>query len=369
MNAQGFLQKNFSRADIQLNGNRPEDPVVVNPHFYRRVLIGRSLALGESYMEGWWHCQALDRFFSKLLRARSARQFSGWSACRALLQTALSNRQSRHRSRRVAETHYDLSNEFYRDMLGPSMQYTCAYWPGAEGLDQAQERKLVLVCRKLQLQPKDKVLELGGGWGSFARFAAERYGCQVTSYNISREQVAFARQWCRGLPVTMVERDYREATGAFDKVVSMGLCEHVGYKNHRQLMEVKARCLKRDGLMLLHTIGRNTATTITDPWIDKYIFPGGLLPCLKQLSGAAEGLFVLEDLHNFGPDYDQTLMAWHQNYRAHWAERSREFGPHFDRMWTYYLLSCAGGFRSRQLQLWQMVFSRQGLVGGYTPVR
>jgi cyclopropane-fatty-acyl-phospholipid synthase len=369
MNAEGCLQKLLRLADIQLNGNRPEDIVVVNPGFYRRVLTGRSLALGESYMEGWWQCQALDQFFAKLLRARLSRQFTGWSACLTLCLNGLSNRQSKHRSHRVADIHYDLGNEFYRDMLGPSMQYTCAYWAGAKDLDQAQERKLDLVCRKLQLQPKDRVLELGGGWGGFARVAAERYGCHVTSYNISREQVAYARQWNRGLPVTIVERDYRDATGSFDKVVSMGLCEHVGHKNHRRLMEVKSRCLKNDGLMLLHTIGRNTETTITDPWIDKYIFPGGLLPCLKQLSAAAEGLFVLEDLHSFGPDYDRALVAWHRNHRHHWPERGHQFGPRFDRMWTYYLLSCAGGFRSRQLQLWQLVFSKKGVVGGYTAAR
>lgn len=318
-------------------------------------------------MDGWWDCPELDRFFFKLLRAGISPQFSTWGGVRALLRSRLSNLQSRRRSRQVAETHYDLGNEFYQAMLDPWMQYTCAYWPGAEDLREAQERKLDLICRKLQLREGERLLELGGGWGGFARFAAERYGCRVTTYNISREQVRFAREWNRDLPVTIVQKDYREASGVYDKVVSIGLCEHVGFKNYRQLMEIKERCLKKHGLMLLHTIGRNTATTVSDPWIEKYIFPGGVLPCLRQVSAAAEGLFVLEDLHNFGPDYDRTLMAWHQNYQDHWGLNGGD--ERFDRMWRYYLLSCAGAFRARNLQLWQFVFSKGGLLDGYTPVR
>lgn len=369
MHAQKLLQQRLRPADIELNGDRPEDIQVHDPRFYRRVIIGRSLALGETYMEGWWDCQALDQLFFKLLRANPSPQFSPGGFLWATLFARMRNGQSQRRARRVAEVHYDLGNDFYRDMLDPWMQYTCAYWPDASGLPEAQERKLDLVCRKLDLQKGDKVLELGGGWGGFARFAAERYGCEVTAYNISRAQVAYAREWNRDLPVTIVEKDYREATGRFDKVVSLGLCEHVGFKNHRQLMEVKARCLKKDGLMLLHTIGRNTETKVTDPWIEKYIFPGGLLPCLKQISAAAEGLFVLEDFHGFGPDYDRTLMAWNENYRQNWPGRSEGFGGTFERMWSYYLLFCAGAFRARRIQLWQFVFSRDGILDGYTSVR
>lgn len=369
MDSRALLQQLLQPADIHLNGSRPEDIRVHDSNFFHRVLTGGSLALGESYMDGWWDCSSLDRFFQKVLRAGIARPVPGWQFLRGYLWAHLCNRQSLRRSRRVAQMHYDLGNEFYRDMLDPWMQYTCAYWARANTLEEAQEQKLDLICRKLQLREGEHVLELGGGWGGFARFAAERYGCRVTSYNISREQVKHAREWNRKLPVTVVEKDYREAEGTFDKVVSIGLCEHVGFKNHRRLMEVKERCLKKDGLMLLHTIGRNTATSVSDPWIDKYIFPGGVLPCLKQLSTAAEGLFVLEDLHNIGPDYDPTLLAWHDNYRKHWPEHRARLGERFDRMWTYYLLSCAGAFRARTLQLWQMVFSKTGVLDGYTPVR
>lgn len=369
MDSRNLLQKLLRPAGIELDGFRPEDIRVHHNDFSRRILAGGSLALGESYMDRWWDCEALDRFFYKLLRAGISHSMPCWQVLAGSLQTRWSNPQSRRRSKRVAEQHYDLGNDFYAAMLGPSMQYTCAYWRRAATLDEAQEHKLDLICRKLQLKPGDRVLELGGGWGGFARFAAERYGCEVTSYNISREQVKYAREWTRDLPVTIFEKDYREATGVFDKVVSIGLCEHIGTKNYRSWMELQERCLKPDGLLLMHTIGRNTAAKVTDPWVSKYIFPGGILPCLKQLMEAVEGLFVLEDLHNIGADYDPTLLAWHENYQKHLSGRGEQLGERFDRMWTYYLLSCAGAFRARSLQLWQLVFSKKGLLDGYVPVR
>ncbi|HLS28961.1 MAG TPA: cyclopropane fatty acyl phospholipid synthase [Opitutales bacterium] len=364
-----IFQKVLHPAGIEVNGGRPEDLRVHREEFYERVLSGGSLALGESFMERLWDCEALDTFFYKILRAGIANRFPPWRVALAALQTRVLNPQSRRRARRVAELHYDLGNDFYEKMLGPTMQYTCGYWRRAKNLDEAQEDKLDLICRKLQLKPDDRVLEMGGGWGGFARFAAERYGCHVTSYNISKEQVKYAREWTRGLPVEIIEKDYREATGSFDKVVSIGMCEHVGVKNYRSWFELQERCLKPGGLMLLHTIGRNTPAKVSDPWITKYIFPGGILPCLKQLMEAAQGLFVLEDLHNIGPDYDRTLLAWYENYRELLRKKADQLGDRFDRMWTYYLLSCAGAFRARSLQLWQLVFSKEGHVNGYIPER
>jgi cyclopropane-fatty-acyl-phospholipid synthase len=369
MDPKSLIQNLLQSADIEVNGSRPEDIQVHDERLFARVLIGGSLGLGEAYMDGWWDCQALDRFFFKILRAGLYEHAPRWITLAAAFKAHLYNGQSRSRSHRVAEVHYDLGNDFYQDMLDPHMQYTCAYWRGAETLEEAQERKLDLICRKLQLKEGEHLLELGGGWGGFARFAAERYGCRVTSYNISKEQVKFAREWTQGLPVTIHQKDYREATGTYDKVVSTGLCEHVGFKNYRAWIELQAACLKDDGLMLLHTIGRNTLVTVGDPWVTKYIFPGGLVPCLRQLSSAVEGLFVLEDFHNIGPDYDPTLCSWYANYRKHLPRHKPRLGERFDRMWTYYLLSCAGAFRARSIQLWQMVFSKKGLVEGYTPVR
>ena len=364
------LESILAEADIRIDGDRPWDIQVREPGFYRRVLSEGSLGLGEAYMDGWWDAEELDVFFYRLLRARADRRqrvngrlILNWMAARCL------NPQSRRRSKRVAEAHYDLGNRFYERMLDPRMQYTCAYWKTADDLASAQEAKLDLVCRKLKLREGDEVLELGGGWGGFAKFAAEHYGCSVTVYNISAEQVAYARKICEGLPVEIWEADYREATGSYDKVVSIGMCEHVGAANYGAFFQLQRRVLKSEGLMLLHTIGGEESKRTNDPWFAKYIFPGGQLPSLRQLTGASEALFTLEDFHKIGADYDPTLMGWHRNFEHHWPEFREAYGERFYRMWRYYLLSCAGSFRARRLHLWQLVFSPYGVEGGYEPVR
>jgi cyclopropane-fatty-acyl-phospholipid synthase len=282
----------------------------------------------------------------------------------------LINRQSKQLSLKVAKVHYDIGNTFYEAMLDPYMQYTCAYWNGiAKDLASAQEAKLDLICQKMALAPGEKILELGCGWGGFARYAAEHYGAEVTAYNISTEQVEWARSKCRELPVEIRLQDYREATGTFDKVAAIGLCEHVGYKNYRSFLELAHSCLKPGGIFLLHTIGRNRSVHHLDAWMDRYIFPGGMLPSASQLGEAMDGLFVLEDWHSFGTDYDRTLMAWHANFENSWPRFSEEYGERFHRMWRYYLLSCAGAFRTRQIQLWQLVLSKDGIRGGWRGIR
>lgn len=367
--SESTLQKILELADIQINGDRDWDMRLHHADCARRILKEGSLGLGESYMEGWWDAPALDVFFERLLTAdldRKARE-----PCRllALLKARLLNLQSPWRSKRVAESHYNLGNSFYEDMLDPWMQYTCGYWKDADDLQAAQAAKLDLVCRKLHLREGHRVLELGGGWGGFARFAAERYGASVVSYNISAEQVKFARTRCKGLPVEIRQEDYRKASGQFDRAVSIGICEHIGVKNFRNFFALQRSCVKKDGLILTHTIGSLKTKTTSDPWFVKYIFPGGLLPSQPQLTQATEKLLVLEDLHNIGAYYDPTLMEWYRNFDANWHKYRDAFGDNFYRMWKYYLLSCAGAFRARSLQLWQMVFSPSGVKGGYDPAR
>jgi cyclopropane-fatty-acyl-phospholipid synthase len=256
-------------------------------------------------------------------------------------------------------------------MLGQRMQYTCAYWKDALTLDEAQENKLHLICRKIQLAPGMRVLELGGGFGELALFMAAEYGCEVVSYNISSEQVAYGRGLCKGLPVRFERKDYREAAKEeerFDRVVAIGLCEHIGHKNYRRFLEVAHGRLKERGFFLLHTIGGNQSVTSTDPWIDKYIFPNGVIPSIAQLASAMEGIWVMEDWHNFGPDYDRTLLAWWENFDRAWPALREKYGERFYRMWRFYLLGVAGRFRARKLQLWQIVLSK-GDVPSYAPVR
>lgn len=354
-------------ADIQVNGNRPWDPQVHNRRLYMRLLRGGSLGLGESYMEGWWDCAQLDEFFARLIRhLPNARR--GFPVLIDSVKVWLTNRQSVQRAPRVAQQHYDLGNDLYVRMLDESMQYTCAYWNDADNLHNAQLAKLDLICRKLYLEPGMKVLELGGGFGGLARYMAAQRGCRVVSYNISSKQVAYAQQLCSGLPVEIVHADYREANGVYDRVVSIGLCEHVGPRNYRGFFELAERCLKDEGLFLLHTIGNVRALAVADPWVRKYIFPEGHLPAAAQLSRAMDNLMAMEDWHNFGADYDKTLMAWHENFVRNWDELKSSFDDRFYRMWTYYLLACAGGFRSRRLQLWQIAFSK-GWTGAYKAVR
>jgi cyclopropane-fatty-acyl-phospholipid synthase len=254
-------------------------------------------------------------------------------------------------------------------MLDKRMNYSCAFWQHAETLDAAQEAKLELTCRKLKLEAGMRVLDIGCGWGGFAIYAAEKYGVEVTGVTVSREQVKLARCYCKDLPISIELQDYRDIQGIFDRIVSIGMFEHVGVANYRTYMQVVHRCLKSGGLFLLHTIGGNRSVHSTDPWIAKYIFPNSVLPSARQITDAAEGLFVLEDWHSFGPYYDLTLMAWYRNFTGNWHRIQNAYSQRFYRMWTYYLLSCAGTFRARRNQLWQIVFSKNGFKGGYLSIR
>jgi cyclopropane-fatty-acyl-phospholipid synthase len=355
----------LATAGIAINGNAPWDIQLRGAGVLERVFDQGNVGLGEAYMDGAWEAERLDEFFCRLLRARLDQQIKPVRLLVHALSAKLLNLQTRRRAWQVGKVHYDLGNEFYAAMLDPRMTYTCGYWKGAKTLTAAQEDKLDLICRKLDLRPGMKVLDIGCGWGSFMRFAAEYYQVSCVGVTISREQAQWGREHSLGLPLEYRLQDYRELDERFDRIVSVGMFEHVGHKNYRTYMEVAHRCLKDDGLFLLHTIGKNVRASVPDPWIDKYIFPNGALPSIGQIGDAADGLFVTEDLHNFGADYDKTLMAWCRNFEAAWPRFSAQLGERFYRMWRYYLLSCAGAFRARDIQLWQWVFSRQGVSGGY----
>jgi cyclopropane-fatty-acyl-phospholipid synthase len=370
MKAKDRIQKFLDPAGIVINGSNPWDIHVHNDKFYGRVLRQGSIGLGESYMDGWWDTPSLDQFFDKLLRAEVDRVVQPkWRVFAVNLMHRLFNHQSRARAFEVGEKHYDIGNDLYERMLDARLVYTCAYWKDAQTLDEAQEAKLDLVCRKLGLTQGQRVLDIGCGWGSFAKFAAEKYGAEVVGLTVSVEQAAFARERCKGLPVEIRVRDYREEYEQFDHIVSIEMFEAVGYKNFREYMKVVHRCLKPKGLFVLQTIGGNASVVTTDPWIERYIFPNGMLPSIAQIGDAIEDLFVVEDWHNFGFDYDRTLMEWNERFQQAWPELKEKYGERFKRMWEYYLLCCAGSFRSRKNQDWQIVFSPRGVEGGYVTVR
>ena len=356
-------------AGIKINGENPWDIVVHDARFYKRVLAQGSLGLGESYMDGWWDCKSLDKFFCKLLGAKLYKKVRNKSILWSVLKAKLFNFQTKSRVYEAGEKHYDLGNDLYKNMLDKRMVYSCGYWKNAKTLDEAQEAKLNLTCKKLNLKPGMKVLDIGCGWGSFAKYAAEKFKVKVVGITISKEQVELGNKLCKGLPVEIRLQDYRDLNEKFDRTVSLGMFEHVGPKNYKSFMKIASKCLNDNGLFLLHTIGIGTPGGGRDRWLDKYIFPNGVLPSAKQISKASEGLFILEDWHNFGADYDKTLIAWHNNFEKNWDKIKEKYNERFKRMWNYYLLCCAGVFRSQKGRLWQIVFSKNGVIGGYQSIR
>ncbi|WP_435130808.1 cyclopropane fatty acyl phospholipid synthase [Plesiomonas shigelloides] len=355
----------LDKAGIMINGPRPFDMRIKHPDTLMRILQEGSLGLGESYMDGWWECDRLDVFFDKVLTAKLDQQLP--SHLKDILRIArarLFNMQTRHRAWQVGKEHYDLGNDLFNAMLDPNMQYSCAYWKDADTLADAQVAKLKMICEKLQLKPGMKVLDIGCGWGGLAAYMAKEYGVSVVGVTISKEQQQLAQKRCEGLPVQIMLQDYRDLNEEFDRIVSVGMFEHVGPKNYRTYFNVVNRCLKKDGLFLLHCIGSNTSGVKADAWISKYIFPNGCLPSIRQIADEAEGHLIMEDWHNFGADYDKTLMAWDENFVRAWDSIKDNYSPRFYRMFRYYLNACAGAFRARDIQLWQVLFSHSGLRGG-----
>ncbi|MCU7918697.1 MAG: cyclopropane fatty acyl phospholipid synthase [Candidatus Thiodiazotropha sp. (ex Dulcina madagascariensis)] len=362
----------LERGDVRFNGDRPWDIRVHDEMLYRRVLAKGSLGFGEAYIDGLWDCAALDELFCHLMRADIDERLAGWFKFRLLgelLRQFLFNLQSTRRAFQVGERHYDIGNDIFEAMLDSGINYSCGYWQHAEDLEQAQLHKLELICRKLQLQPGERLLEIGCGWGALMRYAAEHYAVEVVGVTVSKEQQKLAQARCKGLPVKVELKDYREMTGRFDKVVSVGMFEHVGQKNYRTYFQAVNRLLSDGGLFLLHTIGSHKTVNSLDPWMNKYIFPNGKLPSAREITHALEERFLIEDWHNFGQDYDRTLMAWWRNFDRAWSGLKKRYDDRFYRMWKYYLHSCAGLFRSRQGQLWQLVLNKRQYPGIYRSVR
>ncbi len=367
-----FFSTLLAPADVRIDGDRGWDIQIQDERIFRRMLLGGSLAFGESYMDGWWDCEQMDRLFTHLIGQhveRHANRVSPFVAMLNIARNGLMNLQSIRRAFQVGKKHYDIGNTLFQRMLDPTMSYSCGYWAEADNLHAAQLAKLHLICRKLQLEPGMKLLEIGCGWGCLAEVAARDYGVEVVGLTVSAEQKALADKRLQGLPVEIRLEDYRHTQGHFDRIVSIGMFEHVGLKNYRAYFSQAQRLLKDDGLFLLHSIGSALPTAYTDPWIDKYIFPNGFIPSLSQVMPAIEPYFVVEDLHNFGADYDRTLMAWWDNFQAAWPELQADYDDRFYRMWRYYLMSSAGFFRSHQGQLWQFVLTKPGKRGVYRSLR
>jgi len=361
----------FALAGVGIDGPNPWDIQVHDERFFRRVLGGGSLGLGEAYMDGDWHADSIDQLFDRVISAKLSDKL-GMTVPIAVLMLAahLRNRQSLPRAEDVARAHYDLPTDIHEATYDKRLTASCAYWRNATNLDQAQEDKLELICRKIGLRSHHSVLDIGCGWGAFVGYAAEEHGTRCTGITVSSEQVAYIKNRYKLLPLQPLHLDYRLYDGPpVDRVVSVGMFEHVGAKNHRTFFECVRRYLKPGGVFLLHTIWENERHPVIDAWQDKYIFPNGDLPSLGEIASAVEGLFVVEDVHNFGTDYDSTLMAWNSNFQSRRADVAMRHGERFCRMWEYYLLQNAAAFRCRHINVGQLVLTPNGLRGGYQSVR
>ncbi len=361
----------LNKAGITINGTSPWDIHIKNENFYKRVFFNGSLGFGEAYIDGWWECEAIDELIYRLLKSKLDKNIFGLKHdILNNLRAKFLNLQKKSKAYEIGEKHYDRGNELFENMLDKYMNYSCAYWKNAENLDEAQINKMDLICKKIYLEKGQKILDIGCGFGGFLKFAAENYDVTGVGITVSKEQFNFAKEFCKNLPIEIRLDDYRNLSKKekFDHVISIGMFEHVGYKNYRKFMKVVSSVLKDNGLFLLHTIGTDTSVKATDPWINKYIFPNGMLPSPKYIAKAIEGIFKIEDWHNFGIDYDKTLMAWYKNFNNYWSKNFKEENK-FYRMWKYYLLICAGAFRARNIHLWQIVLSKNGVEGGYVSIR
>jgi cyclopropane-fatty-acyl-phospholipid synthase len=363
----------FAKAGIVIGGNGPADIKVHNPEFFAAVLTDGELAMGESYMAGWWDCQSIDALATRFIA--SDLQKRGYLSARVVLYALLVRLKgvgSRRRSFDVGERHYDLGNELFEAMLDRRMVYSCADWSHADTLDAAQEAKLDLVCRKLGLKPGQRILDIGCGWGGFARWAAERYGVSVVGITVSQEQAVLARQRCVGLPVEIRVCDYRDIDESFDHIASIAMVEAVGLRFLDTYMETVARVLRPDGRFVLHGFyGNEPVAPQHARWLDKYIFPGGAAPALWQILKAAEGRLAVEALHRLD-GYDQTLKEWECRFEEAWPRLSARYDERFYRMWRFYLGISRAIFRARLCHVWHIVFSLQlpgcGLMPVFLPV-
>lgn len=368
--SESLIRELLEHADVKLEGERPWDITVHEPGLYDRLLRDAGFGLGESYMDAWWDCEDLSGCIYRILRADLERAVSPRRMLLPVLKAKLTNVQRKSRAAQDVSHHYDRGNLLFRSMLDKSMTYSCAYWKDAADLDAAQEAKLDLVCRKIGLKSGQRVLDIGCGWGSFLKHAVEKYGVSGVGITLSKEQVALGTELCTGLPVELRLQDYRAIDDQFDHIVSIGMFEHIGPKNYSTYMNIVRKNLKDDGLFLLHTIGAHRKDMSPDAWTDRYIFPGGQLPAAEQIPAAVRGLFIMEDMHNIGVHYTKTLDAWYENFEKNWdSVLSTHYDSRFFRMWRYFLLSSSGAFRARRDQVWQFVFSKRGVDGGYHSIR
>ena len=376
MGTKKLVTNTLKKAGVEINGKNPWDIKILDERFYEDVAARGSLGLGESYMKGWWKADSIDELVYRLWKSGIGKREKFGFLVKSFFGTKrlLTNTGSEKRSSEIGEKHYDIGTDLYSQMLGKYMVYSCGYWERAENLDNSQIDKMEMICKKLYLEPGMTVLDIGCGYGELLNYMAVKYKVKVVGITISKDQYKIAKEkcWNSADKVTVLLCDYRRIPkeyGPFNRIVSVGMAEHIGWKNYRVYMKTVHRLLKDDGLFLLHTIGIDKESITTDPFIDKYIFPGSILPSEKRLIRAMRGLFTLQDWHNFGLYYDKTLVAWFRNFHKNWDSLKEKYDNNFYRMWKFYLLSCAGAFRAEYIYLWQIVMTKKGTGTEYRSTR
>jgi cyclopropane-fatty-acyl-phospholipid synthase len=346
------------------------DLTIHHPRFYRRLALGGSLAFADAYLDGDWSTTELpgllSLFADELAASESHDRLSDWLLKPARRLANLAKRNTRDGSRRNIAAHYDLSNEFYALWLDETMTYSAAIFPTPDTpLAEASREKYDRICRILDLQQADRLLEIGAGWGGFALHAAENYGCHVTTTTISEQQFDYARRLiaARGLAnrITLLKHDYRDLTGQFDKLASIEMIEAVGHEYLPTFFGVCNNLLRTGGRMAIQAITipdqRYAAYRRSVDFIQKYIFPGGALPSLGAIASAITKNTQLQvtTLTDYAADYERTLLAWRANFFAKLADvHALGFDERFVRMWDYYLCYCAAAFAHRRVGLAQM---------------
>ncbi|MFS8063862.1 MAG: class I SAM-dependent methyltransferase [Luteimonas sp.] len=350
---------------------------VHDPAFYRTLAANGSVGAGEAYMDGLWHCDDLVGLVRMLVRNRDLLDGidSGWARLGGLAMRSLHalRRNTRRGARRNIAAHYDLGNAFFRLFLSDDLMYSSALFDGADDtLEAASERKLDRICRKLRLQPGDRVVEIGTGWGGFALHAAQHYGCHVTTTTISQEQHDLARERiaAAGLQerVTLLLEDYRDLRGQFDKLVSIEMVEAIGAAQLDAYFMQLGALLKPDGLALVQAITiedhRYEQALHSVDFIKRHVFPGSFIPSVAALVSAKSRSsdLALAHLEDFGGSYARTLEAWRGRFLANLSKvRQLGFDQRFIRMWEFYLAYCEGGFRERSIGVAQLLLAKPGI--------
>ncbi|WP_133125910.1 class I SAM-dependent methyltransferase [Pseudohalioglobus lutimaris] len=353
------VERAFSRAGVTIDGDAPWDIHVKDDRFYRDVMLKGSLGLGEAYMRDFWSAEDLEALFCRLLTSgleQTSQRTPFLMAYQHL--SPVFNQQTKSRALHNAEHHYNLGNNIFFEFLGHYKNYSCGYFREADNLDDAQHAKLLRLCELLELNENDRLLDVGGGWGEFAKFAAEHTGCHVTSINIADEQINHARSHCKSANVDIVKSDYRELSGSYTKIAVIAMFTHVGQKNYRQFMEIMHRLLEPDGKMVMETVGSLRSTNCCEPWTNKYIFPGGVIPTLPKIDQAISGLFQRSGVEEFGDDYARTLRYWYDNFISAWPRLSRHYSDSMRLMFEYFFLSVAGAFRAKDLLHYHIEFAK-----------